>query len=168
MIIHCAYKELVATSSLRRHPRNPNKHSKEQIERLAKILKYQGWRYPIKVSNQTGYITSGHARLEAAILNGWHEVPVDKQDYEDETQEIADVTSDNAIASWAELDLSIVNEDVGALGPDFDLELLGIKDFTIDVAEKFSEMDVEPKGQSGDTQTSQTVSQCPNCGHVLK
>lgn len=66
MNIHCAYKELVPIDDLRPHPKNPNRHSPEQVTRLAKILKYQGWRVPIKVSTTSGYITSGHGRLLAA------------------------------------------------------------------------------------------------------
>lgn len=158
MTIHCTYKELVATSALKRHPKNPNRHSKEQIERLAKILKYQGWRYPIKVSNQSGYITSGHGRLEAALLNEWTEVPVDFQDYEDDDMEYADLVADNAIAEWAELDLSGINKEIENLGP-IDIDLLGIKDFVVDMSEKnggngdedaLPDTPAEPKSRLGD------------------
>ena len=99
------------------HPKNRNAHPSDQIKRLAKILEYQGFCYPIKISKLSGYITSGHGRLEAAKLNGWTEVPVNYQDYEDETQEYADLQADNAIASWAELDFSGINADLGDLGP---------------------------------------------------
>ena len=136
MIVHCLYDKLVSTSELAPHPKNRNKHPDEQIERLAKVLKYQGWRYPVKVSKLSGFITSGHGRLLAARLNGWKEVPVNFQDYESEEQEYADVQADNAIASWAELDLAGINSDIGDLGPDFDIDLLGIEDFTLEIAEK--------------------------------
>lgn len=157
MKIHCQYSELVEVSALKEHPKNSNKHPTDQIERLARILEYQGWRYPVKVSRQTGYVTSGHGRILAAKLNGWREVPVSFQDYDDETQEIADVTSDNAIASWAELDLGTINAFVPDLGPDFDLDLLGIKDFTLDASDKFEgdedavpETPIEPKVKRGE------------------
>jgi len=127
---------MVGTKELKAHPQNRNRHPADQVERLAKILEYQGWRYPIKVSKRSGFITSGHGRLEAAKHLGWKEVPVSFQDYEDETQEYADVQSDNAIASWSELDLSAINADIGDLGPDFDIDLLGIKDFVIEPADK--------------------------------
>lgn len=136
MKINCLYDNLVPVSDLNAHPKNPNTHSKEQIERLAKILTYQGWRYPVKVSKRSGFITSGHGRLEAAKLNGWTEVPVNFQDYESEEQEYADVVSDNAIADWAELDLSGINSDLGDLGPDFDIDLLGIEHFTLNPGEE--------------------------------
>lgn len=135
--IHCLFDEMVSVDKLRPHPKNRNKHPADQIKRLAEILKYQGWRYPIKVSKQSGFITSGHGRLEAAKILKLKEVPVNFQDYESETVEYADLQSDNAIALWAELDLSGINVDIGDLGPDFNLDLLGIKSFTVDVSEKY-------------------------------
>lgn len=140
MKINCAHDELVPISKLKPHPRNRNTHPPDQIDRLAKIMEYQGWRTPIKVSTRSGFITAGHGRLAAAIKNKWTEVPVDYQDYETEEQEYADLTADNAIASWAELDLSGINIDIGDLGPDFDIELLGLKEFTIEPADKLDEM----------------------------
>lgn len=136
MHIHCKFDELVSPLSLRAHPKNANNHPPEQIKRLSKILEYQGWRYPIKVSKRSGYVTSGHGRIQAALLLGWNEVPVNYQDYEDDDQEQADVHSDNAIASWAELDLSAINAQMGDFDPGFDIDLLGIKDFTLDIGEK--------------------------------
>lgn len=136
MKVRCLYDKLVPISDLKPHPKNRNKHPKEQIERLAKILDYQGVRYPAKVSNLSGCITSGHGRIEAAKLNGWTEFPVNFQDYDDEAQEYADVQADNAIASWAELDFSGINADLGDLGPELDLEMLGIRSFTVDAAER--------------------------------
>lgn len=127
--------EMVELSKLKAHPKNPNKHSKEQIDRLALILEYQGFRYPIKVSKRSGFITSGHGRLEAAKILGLDKVPVSYQDYDDEDQEYADIVSDNAIANWADLDMSLVNLEVGELGPDFNIDNLGIKDFVIDLSE---------------------------------
>lgn len=130
---------MVQIEELKLHPKNPNKHPASQIERLAQILEYQGWRYPVKVSLLSGFVTSGHGRIEAAKKNGWREVPVNYQEYESEEQEYADLVSDNAIAEWAELDLSSINSEVGDLGPDFDVNLLGIEDFVIEPAEKYDE-----------------------------
>lgn len=143
MKIHCTYNELTPVSSLKPSPKNRNKHSQEQIERLAKILEYQGWRYPIKVSNQSGFITSGHGRLLAAKSLGQTEVPVNFQDYESEEQEYADIQADNAIASWAELDLTGINTDLEQLGPNFDLDMLGIKDFVLEPADKYGDQDAD-------------------------
>lgn len=130
MKVHCLFDKMVSTSELKEHPDNSNDHSKEQIERLAKILEYQGWRYPIKVSKLSGFITSGHGRLAAARLLKLSQVPVNYQGYESKEQEMADLVSDNSIAAWAELDLVKIN-DIFKDMPNFDIDLLGIKDFSI-------------------------------------
>lgn len=153
MIIHCQYTALMDLDSLKQkmNPKNRNIHSPEQIDKLAEILRYQGVRYPVKVSRRSGLITSGHGRLLACETNhkrfpdeGWDKIPVSEQDYTDEDQEYADTIADNSIASWAELDLSGVNMDIGDLTPDFDISLLGIKNFTVDVSEK-TEKQKKPK-----------------------
>lgn len=138
MIVHCAYDQLIGIDELKLHPKNRNEHPPEQIERLAKVLKYQGWRYAVNVSNQTGLVNSGHGRILAAKLNGWTHVPVKYQDFENEDQEYASLIADNAIASWAELDLAGVNFDIPALGPDFEIDMLGIENFVIEPIDKLA------------------------------
>lgn len=128
--------EWIPIDDLKPNPKNPNHHSNEQVERLAHLIKYQGWRLPIIVSKQSGFIVSGHGRLAAAKKLNLKEVPVSYQDFVDEDQEYAFLVSDNSIAAWAELDLSMVNTDIGMLGPDFDLDLLGIENFVVEPAEK--------------------------------
>lgn len=158
MKVHCKFDQMVQVSELKAHPKNRNTHPPDQIERLAQILKYQGWRCPIKVSKRSGYITSGHGRLMAAHQNGWNGVPVNYQDYETDEQEYADLIADNSVASWAELDLKAINMDLADLGPDFNIDLLGIKDFTLDLFEKLDPQcdedeipeKVEPRTKLGD------------------
>lgn len=160
MIIRCLHDELVPISQLKSlfHPKNPNKHSDAQIDRLARILGYQGARYPAKVSKLSQKITSGHGRILAAEKAGWDSYPVNYQEYENEEQEYADLVADNAIAAWAELDLAGINSEIPELGPDFDIDLLGIKDFVLELAERLQpgcDEDevpdhVEPKTKMGD------------------
>ena len=69
------------------------------------------------------------------------EFPVVYQDFENEEAEYAFLQADNAIALWAELDFSGINSDIADLGPDFDIDMLGIKNFTIDVSEKVNRGD---------------------------
>lgn len=131
-IVRCKYDELVDPKTLKANPKNRNAHPPDQIKRLAQILEYQGFRYPIKVSKASGFVTSGHGRILAALESGQRLVPVNYQEYESPEQEYADVVADNSIASWADLDFSGINTDLADLGPDFDIDLLGIKDFTLD------------------------------------
>ncbi len=157
MKIRCLYDELVPVSMLKEHPKNRNAHPEAQLKRLAQILEYQGWRYPIKVSKASGYITSGHGRLAAAKILRLDSVPVNYQEYESSEQEYADLQADNAIAAWAELDLSSINADLGDLGPDFNIDFLGIKDFVLEPADLVPQCDedelpekVEAKTKPGD------------------
>ena len=104
MEVHCKHTKLVPVSELKENPNNPNVHTTEQIERLAKVLKVQGWRNPIVVSNRSGCIVKGHGRLEAGKLAGFDKVPVDFQDYESEEMEFADLIADNRIAELSKMD----------------------------------------------------------------
>lgn len=158
MKVHCLSDKLVHVNDLVPHPKNRNSHPDDQIKRLAQILAFQGWRYPVKVSKRSGFVTSGHGRIEAAKVNGWTQVPVNFQDYDSDEQEYADVQADNAIAAWSELDLSGINTDLGELGPDFDIDLLGLKEFELvigDTLEPQCDEDevpehVEPRTKLGD------------------
>lgn len=136
MLIQAKDIKLELVSKLKPNPKNRNKHPEEQIERLCEIIRYQGFRQPVVVSNRTGLVVAGHGRLLAAKKLKIKEVPVVYQDFEDEEQEYAFGVSDNAIASWAELDLSGINTDMAELGPDFDIDMLGLKDFVLEPAEK--------------------------------
>jgi ParB-like chromosome segregation protein Spo0J len=106
MLIHCKHDELIPVDDLVPHPQNRNFHPPDQIERLSKLIDYQGLRAPIIVSNLSKHIVKGHGTLQALKLLGWKDIPVQYQDFEDETQEYAFLQSDNAIAAWASLDLS--------------------------------------------------------------
>jgi hypothetical protein len=147
--------QVVPIKELKVNPKNRNKHSKEQIERLAKIIEYQGFRNPLIVSSRSGLVVAGHGRLEAAKKLKLKEVPVMVQDFTDEDQEYAAQVSDNSIASWAELDLSGINEDLQHLGPDLNIEMLGLKDFVVEPAE-LNGSKAEKKEQV-----------CPNCGETF-
>ena len=130
--IHCQYTELCEPASLVPNPRNPNRHPKRQIELLAKIIESQGWRQPVTVSNRSGFIVRGHGRLEAALLIGC-KVPVERQDYESEAEEWADLVADNRIAELASID----NDELAKLlsdldGLDIDMELTGYSGKALD------------------------------------
>lgn len=148
---------MIPLKELKRNPKNRNKHPKDQIDRLIKLIEYQGFRNPIVVSSLSGMIVAGDGRYQAAKKMKLKEVPVIVQDFKDDDQELAYQISDNAVSEWSELDFSGINEDVGTFDPSFDLELLGIHNFTIDVADKEELTDpdsipekVEPKAKLGD------------------
>lgn len=148
--VWCNHDKLVDTGKLIPFPRNPNVHPLQQIEALAKVIKYQGWRAPITVSNRSGYIVRGHGRLMAAKLLGLPQVPVDYQDYENEAAEWADCVADNKISELASMDDAILRElmrDIKAA--DFDMDLTGF-DFD-ELGQMFDGEDGQGKGDNEDT-----------------
>ena len=148
--VHCAHDALVDITELIPNPRNPNKHGDKQVALLAKIIRHQGWRAPITVSKRSGFIVTGHGRLEAAKLLQVQTVPVDFQDFATEADEWAHLVADNRIAELAEIDsgeLSGLLKELEAAGVDLDLAgfdaeaLVEVEGF--DVPE--SDVDAEPQ-----------------------
>lgn len=115
-------------------PKNENVHSEKQIEVLQKIIKVNGFREPLVVSNRSGYIVCGHGRLQAAKSLGMKELPVIYQDFENEAEETRHRIADNEIARHASLDTDkmISNlEEIGLELDSFDFEELGLIDFKL-------------------------------------
>lgn len=158
--IECSYDELKDPKYLKDHPKNPNKHGSDQIERLADLYKHHAIRHPIIVSKLSGFIVAGHGRKLAAIRAGIKEFPVEFQSFDSSESEYAFMISDNAISLWADLDFSAINLEMPNLGPDFNIDMLGINNFTLDMAEK----EFDP---SDDTSKDNQGKQCPHCGEFL-
>lgn len=106
-------------------------------------------------------MTAGHGRtLVAEFLHeqhpfeNWDMVPVERQDYDDDAMEYADVQADNAIALWAELDIDEIKLDIKEF-PDLKLEHLGIEKLSMVTGHARSDDDsvpseVEMRVESGD------------------
>lgn len=159
MKFDCAYDELVPVGKLVPNPRNNNKHNIEQIERLAKIIDFQGQRSPIVVSKRSGFIVKGHARLMAMEKLEWPEVAVDYQDYISDAQEYADMTADNEIARWSDLDVHALRIELETLDLG-DPELLGLESL------EFLRPGAGPVDNSEEETPPKTKS-CPECGALL-
>lgn len=147
---------LIPISDIKLNPKNRNKHPKEQIDRLTEIIKYQGFRRPVSISNRTGLLVCGEGRYLAAKNLNFNEIPAIFQDYDGPEQEFADAIADNAIDKWSELDTSGIIDDVKKF-EEFELDLLGIKDFRIVDPQIEPQCDedavpeyVEPKTKLGD------------------
>ena len=123
--VHCAHDELVDVVNLIPNPRNPNKHGDKQVALLAKIIRHQGWRAPIVVSKRSGFIVTGHGRLEAAKLLGVQTVPVNRQDFATEADEWAHLIADNRIAELAETDSAAIAALLREVDGQIDVALSG-------------------------------------------
>lgn len=153
-LIRCVYSKLEDPRVLVAHPRNPNKHSTEQIAMLAAIIAHQGWRSALTISKRSGFVVTGNGRLEAALHLGVKQAPVDYQDFETESDEFAHMLADNKIAELAELNF----QEVAGLLKEIkiDLALTGFRDFEIEplLQATFTPATPDKSTASG---TSQTV-----------
>ncbi len=102
--VFCAFDKITDIKELKPNPANPNKHSAEQVKKIAFNIKSLGWRNPITVSLSSGLIVKGHGRLMAAQFMNWKEVPVDYQEYGSEAEETADLLADNRLQELSEID----------------------------------------------------------------
>lgn len=155
--VFCAFDELVDIGKVVPNPKNPNQHPKKQIDMLAKIIKAQGWRQPITISNRSGLIVKGHGRLQAAIMLGCDKVPVDYQNYATEAEEIADLTADNRIAELADMSDELLGEILSDIDlQEFPIELTG---YTEEDLEDLigSIADEEPESTDQDDEKEQTL-----------
>jgi hypothetical protein len=146
--------KLIPIEELHPHPLNNNHHYKQQIEHLARCIAKTGFRSPIIISLLSGFVVSGHARISAAQLLKMTHLPVIYQDFKDEEEEYAFLTADNAIATQAEIDYAQVAEDILNWGPDFDVDMLGIRNFVPTIEEKTAQLDKETKIE---------IRECPYC-----
>jgi len=124
--------------SLEPHPENPHINSEEKLERLGELIDYQGLRNPIIIDKKSGFVVAGCGRLEVSKRKNIKEIPAIIEEFDSEEQVYAYIVSDNAIGKdeWAFLDKSQINLAITDLGPSFNIEMLGIKGFTLDMSEK--------------------------------
>ena len=147
---------LVRIDRIVEHPSNANRHTLEQIERLAEIIQDSGFREPLVVSTLSGKLVAGHCRLAAAKLIGMTELPVIHQSFSTESGEIKFMIADNEIARWAELDRQLVYKMIEELEIP-NIEMLGIeklKPIELEVV-----LDAEP--------TPKKEKNCPHCGELI-
>lgn len=127
--VFCAHDELLPLAKIIPNPKNPNKHSKKQIELLSEVIKAQGWRSPITISKRSGFIVAGHGRLQAAQMMEAQVAPVDYQEFASEAEEYAALVADNRIAELAEIDNTMLADILADIDTgEIPLELTGYEE----------------------------------------
>jgi hypothetical protein len=124
---------MVDVTELRPHPKNPNRHSDEQVALLSKNIRSLGWRHPVIVSERSGYIVAGHARVLAAGVLGVVSVPVDTQPFASEAEELSYLVADNRLAELAERDNAVIKDLLETLDDgSTDMDLTGYSQTAIE------------------------------------
>lgn len=141
--IHAKEIKLIDPKTIKLNPRNYNTHPESQIESLAKGIEYYGFRDPVVVSNLNGITPEGEGRILASIKLGMPLIPVMFQDFSSEDLQAQYGLFHNGIAKQSEIDLSKVNADIVNWGPELDFDMLGLKDFVLEPADKYGDKDAD-------------------------
>lgn len=111
---------------LKEYENNPVIHSREQINKLAEIIKRYGFRQPI-VIDRNNVIVAGHGRLQAVKKLGYKEVDCVIADDLTDDQIRAYRLADNKIKELSLWDEDLLKTELLNL-EDINLELLGFND----------------------------------------
>ncbi|HWY68998.1 MAG TPA: ParB/Srx family N-terminal domain-containing protein [Terriglobales bacterium] len=124
-----------STSQLKPNSRNPRKHSKKQLDQLARALLRFGFIVPVLVNAQD-QIVAGHGRIEAAKLAGIEQVPTISVDHLTDAEATAFMIADNKLTENAEWNEALLGEhfqELAALNLDFNLDITGFEVPQIDL-----------------------------------
>lgn len=154
--IYCKYDELKDCDAIVPNPKNYNKHPEKQINKIARVLELNGVRHPIIISKRSGFIIAGHARLEAAKKNGWKQMPVVYQEFNNEAAEYSFLISDNKVAELSETDNELLNDLLIELGPELDIDATGL-----------DASDLEKCADDELKEPAKAPRSCPHCGGAL-
>ena len=136
--------EYIPVRLLRPYPKNARTHPRKQLCQLAGSIAAFGFTNPVLIDDALRTLC-GHARVEAAKLQGMDEVPCVKLSSMTEAQKRAYVIADNKLALNAGWDEDLLAEELGALLDDEDLDFdIGVTGFSIAEIDSLVEC-VEPQ-----------------------
>ena len=101
-------------NQLIQYSKNSRKHSKKQIDALAKSIQRFGFNVPI-VIDEHFTILAGHARVEAAQKLNIEKVPVVQIKHLSELDKKAFIIADNSISTMATWDYDVLQEELKIL-----------------------------------------------------
>lgn len=116
---------------LKPYKKNAKKHPKEQVERIANSIKEFGFTQPV-VIDSNNCVVAGHGRILGAKKAGLTQVPTVMLESLTEEQIKAYRLVDNKL-NESDWDFSLLDEELGILSDDIDMELFG---FDIDMSDE--------------------------------
>lgn len=108
---------------LKPYKKNAKKHPKEQVERIANSIKEFGFTQPV-IIDTNNCVVAGHGRILGAKKAGLKQVPTVMLEDLTEEQIKAYRLVDNKL-NESEWDFSLLDEELGILSDDIDMELFG-------------------------------------------
>ena len=118
--LNIVYKPI---KELKPYKKNAKKHSKEQVEQIANSIKEFGFTQPVIIDKHNS-VVAGHGRILGAKKAGLKQVPTVCLEDLTEEQIKAYRLVDNKL-NESEWDYSLLDEELGILSDDIDMELFG-------------------------------------------
>jgi ParB family chromosome partitioning protein len=159
--------EYIEASKLIPYVNNSRTHSDQQVQQVAASIKEFGFTNPILIDEDNGII-AGHGRLIAAQKLGLETVPTITLSGLSEAQRKAYVIADNQLALNADWDIDALKVEVDRLTElDFNLNLLGFDDDTLQNLTDTFEPNFDPATEEEQGQLDELDPKwvdCPHCG----
>lgn len=118
--LNIVYKPI---KELKPYKKNAKKHPKEQVEQIANSIKEFGFTQPV-IIDSNNCVIAGHGRILGAKKAGLKQVPTVMLEDLTEEQIKAYRLVDNKL-NESDWDFSLLDEELGILSEDIDMELFG-------------------------------------------
>jgi DNA modification methylase len=139
--------------SLKPNAKNPRRHDRRQIKKLAHSIRVFGFVVPVLIDRDRN-ILAGHGRVIAAKEAGLSELPTIQLEHLSEAQARAFMIADNRLSEIAEWDDQLLAEtfkDLTALNLDFSIEATGFSISEIDL--RIAALAPTPEGEKDPADT---------------
>lgn len=133
--LNIVYRQI---KDLKPYKKNAKKHNKEQVEQIANSIKEFGFTQPVIV-DKNNEVVAGHGRILGAKKAGLKSVPTICLEDLTEEQIKAYRLVDNKL-NESEWDFSLLDEELGVLSKDIDMNLFGF-----DLTEELEQEETENK-----------------------
>lgn len=158
-LTRCSLFKTIDPKLLIDYSKNAKKHPTDQLEKLARAFKKEGFHGAIVV-DENNVIIAGHGRKYAAILAGLETVPIEVLIGLTEEQKRSKRLGDNKLAESDWLDNELKDELTFLKDAKYDLDLTGFDlEFLNAAPPSFDSKEKETS--SGESK----LTECPNCGH---
>lgn len=128
---------------LKPYKKNAKKHPKEQVERIANSIKEFGFTQPV-IIDKNNYVVAEHGRILGAKKAGLKQVPTVMLEDLTEEQIKAYRLVDNKL-NESDWDFGLLDEELGMLSEDIDMELFGFEFDEIKEEEQKKKVEFEIK-----------------------
>lgn len=131
---------------LKPYKKNAKKHPKEQLEQIANSIEEFGFTQPV-IIDKNNCVVAGHGRILGAKKAGLKQVPTVCLEDLTEEQIKAYRLVDNKL-NESEWDFSLLDEELGVLSEDIDMELFGFEFDEIEEEEQKKKVEFEVKKEN--------------------